>query len=269
MFGHGGGEKEVAPSSRREAPSSSSRRYRVEIPTSDDDEKEKDRYTPSTRSNASTRRTRSDLPRRSHTKRDDNMVGDVGAPNKSKQVAHASSKKSKRHSIDLDEEVGIVHDVKKTQPTSPRRQSDRRTTVQQERERLASTKQDHGDGSKKNTSFSSSATDEPRTDRKSTNTKNRSSTAATTNDKSSTKTASKLAVAELVDDDEPLVPKRHCIWMPFGHARTWSGVLLMSIGITLSILARRSTSFVKLNTPLQLSPHIAPITDVGDRKSVV
>ena len=148
--------------------------------------------------------------------------------------------------------------MKKTRQSERHDGPRRATTVKDHRDhRVEQERELHRDASKKNTSFSSSSTQELDSDCKTgTNTTNSST-------KRNKKATSVLAAAEIVDDDEPLVPKRHCIWMPFGHARTWSAVLLMGMGITFAILARRSTSFVKLGTPMELTPHLQPVTDVG------
>ncbi len=256
-FGNGGESEEALPSvakmHRREV---SGRRYHVEIPACD----EVDRYTPASQSKAhsSPRRTRSDLPRRNRSKRDDRLddTFDYGAPNSSK---HTSMKSSRGHTVAGERQVGNNDNgATKKNRQSERHDCPRRdTTVKDHRDhRVKQEREQQHDASKKNTSFSSSSTQELDGDRKSgTNT-----TSSTKRNKKATLVA---AAAEIVDDDEPLVPKRHCIWMPFGHARTWSAVLLMGMGVTLAILARRSTSFVKLGIPMELTPQLQPVTDVG------
>lgn len=76
-------------------------------------------------------------------------------------------------------------------------------------------------------------------------------------------TSNKNQKVEVLDDDKSLVPKRHFVWMPFGHGRTWSAIAFIIAGIVLAIFAKRSTSFVALEKPLVLTPHFAPITNVG------
>ena len=99
-FGNGGESEEQPPSvakmHRREA--SSGRRYHVEVPACDDE----DRYTPASRSkiHSSPRRTRSDLPRRSHPNRDEMLDAfDYVAPTRSSKQASMKSNNNRRHTI--------------------------------------------------------------------------------------------------------------------------------------------------------------------------
>ena len=84
-----------------------------------------------------------------------------------------------------------------------------------------------------------------------------------TSDRKSKKVTIASGGEDELDDDEPLIPKRHFTWMPFGHALTWGGILIMLLGLTLATLAKSTTSFVKLGQPFDISPLMVPLTDVG------
>jgi hypothetical protein len=51
--------------------------------------------------------------------------------------------------------------------------------------------------------------------------------------------------------------------MPFGRARTGSAVFVTLLGLILAILSKQSLQFVKLQEPLDMSPHFAGVTNFG------